>query len=226
MVATCDAVIFDFDLTLADSARGARECANYALEVMGHARQREDAIDPTVGLTLRETYTQLTGRAGEAERERFAELFVERADEVMAGLTTFYPGTAETLRWLRQRRMPVGIVSTKLRRRIAGLLEREGVSDLVDVVVGWEDVTEPKPSPEGIRVALGALGRDANHAIYVGDSVVDARAADAANLPFVAVDTGPTPAAELLAHGAVAVLADVGAVRGWVACDSCRKTRG
>ncbi len=210
-----NAVIFDFDLTLADSARGARECSNHALEAMGRSPQADTAIDATVGLTLREAYTRLTGRQDPAESERYATLFVERADQVMAELTTFYPGTAPTLRWLRRQGMPVGIVSTKLLRRISGLLEREGLAELVAVVVAWEDVDAPNPAPDGLHRVLRAFG-DLDSAIYVGDSVVDARAAVAAGVPFVAVGTGPTPAADLLAHGARTVLADVGALPDWV----------
>jgi len=54
------------------------------------------------------------------------------------------------------------------------------------VFVGDEDVSEPKPSPEGLRIAIQRLGIQPEHAVYVGDSVNDALAARDAGLRFVA----------------------------------------
>ncbi len=55
-----------------------------------------------------------------------------------------------------------------------------------------EDVTHHKPHPEGISQALQALGVQPPNAIYVGDHPVDAQAAAAAQVPFIAVLTGVT----------------------------------
>lgn len=91
-----NAVLFDFDLILVESAYSARAWGDYALAAMGHQQQPDGAIDPIVGVTLPETHTQLTGRTDQAERGRYAGLFVERADQVLAELTTFSVGTVPT----------------------------------------------------------------------------------------------------------------------------------
>ena len=55
------AVLFDFDLTLADSTLGAVECVNYALGAMALPRAEPEAIRATIGFSLAATLASLTG---------------------------------------------------------------------------------------------------------------------------------------------------------------------
>lgn len=93
---------------------------------------------------------------------------------------------------LKQRGLAIGVLSTKFRRRIAAVLEREKMGGHFDVIVGGHDVANHKPHPEGALKAVQAFGAAAGEIIYVGDSVVDAETARRAQLPFVAVLTGVT----------------------------------
>jgi phosphoglycolate phosphatase len=54
-------------------------------------------------------------------------------------------------------------------------------------------VSELKPDPAGLRLAVDRLGSGAADVVYVGDSVVDAEAATRADVAFVAVLSGVTP---------------------------------
>ena len=89
--------------------------------------------------------------------------------------------------------MRLGIVSTKYRYRIEDVLGREGLLELFEVIVGGEDVSEFKPDPESLNLALGKMGISPEAVLYVGDSVVDAEAAMRAGVPFAAVLSGSTP---------------------------------
>ena len=57
----------------------------------------------------------------------------------------------------------------------------------------------------GIEAALRAFGAARQQTLYVGDSVVDAGAAQQAAVPFAAVLTGATPAAAFDAYPHVAI---------------------
>jgi pyrophosphatase PpaX len=61
----------------------------------------------------------------------------------------------------------------------------------MDVVVGEDDVENPKPHPEPLFKALDHLGVSAGEAIYVGDSVHDMYAGRAAGVLTAAVLWGP-----------------------------------
>ncbi len=56
-----NAVVFDFDFTLADSSAGVAECVNHALGAMGLPAAAPQAIYRTIGLSLTETLKRLAG---------------------------------------------------------------------------------------------------------------------------------------------------------------------
>jgi phosphoglycolate phosphatase len=184
------AVLFDFDLTLADSTRGAIECINYALAKMRLPQAKPQTIRATIGLSLPATLTRLTGLTDPALAKDFTANFVECADLRMVDLTSIFPDAARSLRELRKANIKTGIVSTKYRYRIEAILARDGLTEDFDVIVGGEDVVRHKPDPEGIRQALKRIGASGPDAVYVGDHPVDAMAASAAGIPFIAVLTG------------------------------------
>ena len=184
------AVLFDFDFTLADSSRGAIECINRALTKMDLPPAEHEAIRATIGLTLPATLAQLTGLTGPTSAASFATNFVRCADCRMVELTSVFPEVARLVSALRAAGIRIGIVSTKYRYRIEAILARDGLLEAFDVIVGGEDVTRHKPDPEGLHQALGRIGISGQDAVYVGDHPVDATAASAATITFVAVLTG------------------------------------
>ena len=58
-VADAEAVLFDFDFTLADSSAGIITCINYALSKMGLGESSTEDINKTVGLYLPEALVSL-----------------------------------------------------------------------------------------------------------------------------------------------------------------------
>ncbi|SDR99189.1 HAD family hydrolase [Bradyrhizobium canariense] len=184
------AVLFDFDLTLADSTLGAVECINYALEAMALPHAEPKAIRATIGFSLPATLASLTGLTDPALAQNFSLNFVKRADLRMVELTSVFPDVAQTLDQLKAAGIKTGIVSTKFRYRIETILTRAGLSEVFDVIVGGEDVMRHKPDPEGLVKALDKLGVQSGDSLYVGDHPVDAEAAAVAGIPFAAVLTG------------------------------------
>ncbi|MBN1642605.1 MAG: HAD-IA family hydrolase [Anaerolineae bacterium] len=200
-----DAVLFDFDYTLADSSRGVVECIRFALDALGLPQVTPDEACRTIGLSLPETFRILTGQTEDAET--FQRLFIERAEAVMTDSTVILEQARPTLAQLQAAGVALGIVSTKFRRRIEEILGREGLGSMFGVIVGGEDVSAPKPDPEGLHRAIARLGCD--QVLYVGDSLTDARTAVCAGVPFVAVCTGTTPRAAFGDYATYAVLDDL-----------------
>ena len=200
------AVIFDFDYTLADSYQGALECINFALGEMGLEHVSLEAACRTIGLSLHQTFLTL-GEQHEPQRcDEFHQLFVQRADEVMSNLTVLYEPVPAMVQALRQRGLQLGIVSTKYRRRIHQVLEREALMHGFEVVIGGEDVAQHKPHPEGLLVAMQRLECSPESVVYVGDSVVDAELAKRAGVPLIVVLSGVTPREDFEDYDPVAVL--------------------
>ena len=206
------AIVFDFDLTLADSTKGVIECVNFALAEMDLPRADDERIRHTIGLSLKATFQNLTGQKRSGDADAFVSRYVERADQIMADLTVVYDCVPGTTAQLIETGFELGIVSTKFRYRIEDILEREGLSDHFGVIVGGEDVTEHKPHPEGLLTAVSRLRMKTGNVHYVGDSIVDALTAERAGVPFVAVLTGTTGESEFKELPNIAVIDDVSAL--------------
>lgn len=186
------AVLFDFDYTLGDSTGGIVLSTNYALEKLGYETKTEQQIRKMVGLSLRDTFMTLMDSRDEEAAAQFAVYFKEKADEVMVANTSLYEGVRSMLRQLKQEGYLVGIITTKYRRRIISIFEKYNALNLLDIIVGGEDVEKEKPDPEGLLRAINNLNLSADEILYVGDSLVDAKTAMNGAVDFVAVLTGTT----------------------------------
>ncbi len=208
------AVLFDFDFTLADSSVGIIACINYALTRIGLPESPPEDILKTIGLYIPEALVALAGEEYRPRGEEFFKFFTEKADEVMADGTYLYPGASKTLPALDELGYLVGIVSTKYRYRIESMMDRDGLLDRLDVIIGGEDVTRHKPDPEGLIKAVGELGVGIEDCVFVGDSHVDAGAAQSADMPFVAVTSGTTSAETFTRYPNLAILPGIADIVG------------
>lgn len=217
MIRTLKCVVFDFDYTLADSSAGVIECVNFALGSMGLSSVSEERACRTIGLSLTETFRTLTDERCWARSEEFVQLFVQQADRVMAERTVLFDTVPSAVEVLVGHGLTLGIVSTKFRYRIKAILEREGLVDAFEVVVGGEDVARHKPDPTGLLTAIGRMERTPDEVLYVGDSVTDAETARRGEVDFVAVLSGVTPEDAFREYDVCAVLEDVSALPQYVA---------
>ena len=124
----------------------------------------------------------------------------------MVDLTVLYDTVPEMVQALRQRSLRLGIVSTKYRSRITGVLEREALLHGFEVVIGGDDVRQHKPHPQGLFEAIEKLECSPDAVVYVGDSVVDAELAKRAGVPLVVVLSGVTPREHFDTYQPIAVL--------------------
>jgi phosphoglycolate phosphatase len=199
-------IIFDFDYTLADSSPGVIECVSYALARLSLPAASEEMICRTIGLSLPNTLLVLCGPEHAHHSADFLRLFVERADEVMVDATALFETVPKVVRALEEHGVSLGIVSSKYRRRIEAVLEREGLRQHFNVIVGGDDVKALKPDPSGLLAGVERLKGTPAGTLYVGDSVTDAETARRAAVPFVAVLSGVTLRDEFAGHPALEVL--------------------
>lgn len=203
------AIIFDFDYTLADSSGGVIECINFALDRLGLPLAADAEIRRTIGLPLPDTLAMLVGSEYVRDTDEFTRLFVERADEVMADRTQLFDSVPQTVTALQKSGIRLGIVTLKYRYRIEAVLRREQLTDAFEVIIGFEDVSEQKPNPTGLLTAVEKLECGRQNCFYVGDSLTDAKTAQQANIDFIAVLSGVTPRAAFEGYDVYAVLKDV-----------------
>ena len=51
--------------------------------------------------------------------------------------------------------------------------------ELVELIIGWDEVSRVKPDPEGLNLALARFGLEPGQALFCGDTVIDAATAQA-----------------------------------------------
>lgn len=189
------AVLYDFDGTLADTADLIFRSFQHTLEsYLGFRPTREQwlaGFGPPIAV-------QLTPYARSPEELRaMRTTYAQYQDAHTDAFVRPFPGTVETVAELAARGYRLAIVTSKLR---APTLRGMGVCGLLehfDEVVTPDVVTNPKPHPEGVLLALDRLGVAAEEAIYVGDSPHDVAAGRAAGVLTVAAPWGPYPRGSL-----------------------------
>jgi phosphoglycolate phosphatase len=200
------AVLFDFDYTLADSSRGICECFAHALTKMGYDVPADEEICKTIGKTLTEAFVLFTANEAPEAEIAFRSAYKEKADIVMTEKTVMFDDVDSTLEYLHEKGLKCAIISTKYRYRITEALERDGIAKYFDLLVGGEDVTVHKPEPEGLLKAMECLDLKAEDCVYVGDSTVDAQAAENAGVDFIGVLSGATTREQMEAYSNIAII--------------------
>ena len=198
--------LFDFDYTLADSSKGIVTSFQTVLKRHGYNHVDDYDIKRTIGLTLEEAFGLLTGVADPARLAAFKKEYTQAADVHMTANTVFFLETKSVITALKEAEACTGIISTKYRYRIREMLELHGLTDMFDIIVGGEDVSTAKPSPEGLLHAMKVLGVQKKETLYIGDSIVDAQTAKSAGVDFAGVTHGTTTAEELSAWPHVKIM--------------------
>ena len=139
-------------------------------------------------------------RLDEAAADVLVASFVAHYRREREGLARPFPGMTALLSRLRDRGVPIGIVTSKLREDAVAELAATGFEECVDVVVAFEDTDEHKPAAAPQLVALRRL--DTEGGVGVGDLPSDVVSARRAGLGALGVSWGYGDAKALLEAGA------------------------
>ncbi len=188
-------VIFDLDGTLADTSGDLLAAANGCFRDLGLG-DLLDARDAGVALRggramLALGFSRAGGHGGD-EIERQYPRLLQRYEEAICDLTTLYPGAVEAVERLRSDGYRTGICTNKPQVLSEILLDRLGVRDLFDSLVGADTLPVRKPDPLPFHEAVARAGGAAGRACLVGDSDTDHRTARAAGVPSILVAFGPS----------------------------------
>ncbi|GHV27063.1 hypothetical protein FACS1894167_01420 [Synergistales bacterium] len=198
-----DAVMFDFDMTLADSGHAVTECMNIFAEAKGLPKVTQEVMLNLLGRTVEEEWMILYGRF----EPDWIDFYRQNISETEFSLIRLFDGASETLSLLREMGLITGIISN--RGRLPLVLERVGLLGKADVVVGINEVKNPKPAPDALLLALERVGVSPENALYVGDTDIDIKAAIAAGMRCIGMTTGNFDEPSLYKAGAWRVCADV-----------------
>jgi HAD superfamily hydrolase (TIGR01509 family) len=197
------AVILDIDGTLVDSNDAHAQAFVDAGEEMGIFVQFQE-VRRLIGMGGDKLIPRVFGFEQESERgeeldERKGEIFGKRFLPTIQPM----PGTRELLERLRAEGLELVVATSASEGDLAGLLERAGVSDLIEEATSAGDVEETKPSPDPVQSALEKVGCEPSEAVMIGDTPYDVEAANAAGVAIIGVRCGGWSTEELRGSAAV-----------------------
>jgi HAD superfamily hydrolase (TIGR01548 family) len=191
-------LVFDMDGVLADVTESYRETITRTVEHFTGTRPAAERIQE-----LKNTGDwnndwrlshELVRQAGfdvefDGVKERFQEIFLGNGEDGLMRREKWVarPGALEAL----NERFRFAVFTGRPRAEAQMTLQRFAPELEFAPVIGMEQVTAAKPAPEGLLKIREAMGECAM--FYVGDSVEDARCAEAAGTPFIGIAAPSNP---------------------------------
>ena len=179
-----DTVLFDLDGTLLNTRALINRSFVHTFE---HFRPgyvlSDDELDSFFGPSLRQTFSKYA--ENEEELLEMIKFYREYNVSIHDDVVTAFPGAKALISTLYRKKYKLGVVSSKKTDLVEHGLSLFGMLDKIQVVIGEEDVKNPKPDPEGILEAMKKL--NSKKALYIGDGVGDILAGKNANIDTVGV---------------------------------------
>ena len=189
------AILFDLDGTLIDSIELILKSARYAFQKLDRECPSDQEWLTGVGIPL---FTMFGRYAhDEADKAALIAAYREYQMEHHDRLIRCYEAVVDTVLELRRRGHELAIVTSKSEYLSLRALNLVGLARHVDTIVGCDGSTRHKPDPEPVMIALHRLGYAPRDAIFVGDSVHDILAGNAAGVRSAAALWGPFTRADL-----------------------------
>lgn len=202
------AVVFDFDGTLMDTLQDVADSVNAVLARSGFQEHRLEDYRRFVGDGVEELARRVLPQ-GHRQEETVTRVLAAIRDEYRQrwiNHTRPYDGVPELLDALTERRLKMAILTNKpddsTRAMMAKLLSRWHF----DIILGATPALPRKPDPTGALQVADSLGLPPKAFIYVGDSDIDMKTANAAGMYAVGALWGFRTPEELIRNGAKALI--------------------
>ena len=188
-------ILFDLDGTLIDSIELILNSARYAFEKLDRECPPESEWMAGIGIPL---FTMFGRYARDASDQ--AALIGAYREYQLANhdrLIRCYDDVVGTIAMLSARGHELGIVTSKSEALAMRGLAHVGLARFMDTIVGCDSSTRHKPDPEPVRIALHRLDCAPDDALFLGDSVHDILAGNAAGVTTLAATWGAFKKADL-----------------------------
>ena len=217
-------LFLDLDGTLADSLSVMRTVFDGFLEQFGH-HGTDQEFDRLNGPPLGQIVRDLKGKYGlPGSAQELTAVYNGLIDRAYARVRPV-AGAVSLIAEARKHGWIAGVVTSNSRARTEIWLDAVGLSGRIDVIVGSEDITEGKPSPQPYLLAVSRAACRAEMSIGVDDSMDGVRAALSAGLETYGYETGGTQRRWPTGVHGLPRLADLGprlATRGQMASERAR----
>ena len=191
-----EALIFDLDGTLVDTAPDLMAATNYIMALEGRSEVSEAQIRQFVGhgaMDLIKRGMSATGTVPDEARLKILHReFLDYYGDNIATHSTLFAGLLPLLNQAAARGLKMGVCTNKVEGLSHKLLDEIGIANYFAAVVGGDTLPIMKPNPEPYFEVARRLRVDASRSMMFGDSETDILTAQNVGAPVIAVSFGYT----------------------------------
>jgi phosphoglycolate phosphatase len=210
-----EAIVWDLDGTLVESAPDLATALNTLLNEQGQYGHPVDAVRPMIGggvaLLIERGFRAAGVPLNERERDALVPRFMEIYRDCCTQSTSLVPYARESLLNFYNAGLLQGLCTNKPMEMTLNILNALDIIGFFGSIVAGDTTPEKKPHPLPLLTCLEQLEVRPEQAIMIGDSGADVGAARQAGVQVILVPDGYTgePATSLGADYVVGSLADV-----------------
>jgi HAD superfamily hydrolase (TIGR01509 family) len=177
-------VIFDIDGTLTQTNELIFDSFNHVAQKY---LKKTFAPEEIIGMFGPPEEIAIERLVGKENVDKAMDDYISYYDRNFLSDAEIFEGMKEIIESLKKKGLRLGIFTGKGRRTTLITLDKIGITKYFDMVVTGTDVTNHKPSSEGIIKIIDNLKVQPNQVLMVGDAVSDIKAAHEAGVSIAAV---------------------------------------
>lgn len=180
-------ILFDLDGTLIDSTDAIVDTFNHSFRVHNHPQIDDEKIKALIGYPLDIMYEELGINKNKVWD--YVDTYKEEYRKISTIKTKLLPNATQAVK-IASQFATLGIVTTKTGKYSKVLMEHFELMKYFEVLIGREDVLNPKPHEEPIIKALEQLDTQNREIWMIGDTKLDLICAKKANVNSIGVLSG------------------------------------
>ena len=165
------AILYDLDGVLVDATEWHYESLNIALkEVAGFIIERNEHISTFNGIPTKKKM-EILNEQNRLSSNLFQEVWDKKQEKTKEVIERSASIDQNKIRLHNNtKNMKKACITNSIRETAMLMLEKTGQLEFMDFVISNEDVTEPKPSPEGYNLAMKRLKLEPHECMIVEDA--------------------------------------------------------
>jgi phosphoglycolate phosphatase len=192
-----DAVVFDLDGTLVDTAPDIANAVNRLLATHGLPPQTVSFVEGFIGEgsfgLVDKLYKALGLTLDEARVSADVEAYLEIYKRHPVEKATIYADAIAAIPALYAAGIKLGVCTNKAQQLAHAVLEHFGIAPYISAVVGGDMLSQRKPHPRHLLATLEQMDAVPEHTLYIGDTRIDAECAARAHVRCLIVNWGTGP---------------------------------